>query len=61
MAGPVDALETHCDNFICLLYTSFVAKIALQIGLRIGGELQALLPQFVGQLGQEEDVYKRQE
>ena len=32
----------------------FVAKIALQIGLRIGGELQALLPQFVGQLGQEE-------
>ena len=32
----------------------FVTKVALQIGLRIGGELQALLPQFVGQLGQEE-------
>ena len=32
----------------------FVAKIALQIGFRVGRELQALLPQFVGQLGQEE-------
>ena len=32
----------------------FVAKIALQIGIWISGELQALLPQFVGQLGQEE-------
>ena len=32
----------------------FVTKVALQIGFRVGGELQALLPQFVGQLGQEE-------
>ena len=32
----------------------FVAKIALQIGIWISGEFQALLPQFVGQLGQEE-------
>ena len=31
-----------------------VTKVALQIGFRVGGELQALLPQFVGQLGQEE-------
>ena len=41
-------------GFWVLVGFHFVAKVALQIGFRIGGELQTLLPQFVGQLGQEE-------
>ena len=32
----------------------FVAKIALQIGFRIGGEVRSLFPQLVQQLGQGE-------
>ena len=32
----------------------FVAKVALQIGFRIGGEVRSLFLQLVGQLGQEE-------
>ena len=41
-------------GFWVLVGFHFVAEVALQIGFRVGGELQALLPQFVGQLGQEE-------
>ena len=41
-------------GFRVLIGFHFVAKVALQIGIWISGELQALLPQFVGQLGQEE-------
>ena len=41
-------------NVRVLVGFHFVAKVALQIGLRIGGEVRSLFPQLVRQLGQGE-------
>ena len=36
----------------------FIAKVAVQIGFRVGGEIRSLFLQHIGQLGQEEELLR---